>query len=73
MNLKKYTTAAVLTLCGVFAISPVFGQPPPPPPPPPCWPPPCTIPINSGIIFLIAAGVVLSVYLLYKKDLRRSF
>ena len=28
-----------------------------PPPDPPCWPPPCTIPIDGGIGFLIAAGI----------------
>jgi len=73
MNLKRYIVAIILTICGVFAISPVFSQPPPPPPPPPCWPPPCTIPINSGIILLIAAGVLFGAYILYKKEFKRSF
>ena len=30
---------------------------PPPPGGPPCWPPPCVIPFDGGISFLIAAGV----------------
>jgi len=35
------------------------GPPPPPPPTggPPCWPPPCAIPIDGGIGFLMAAGL----------------
>ncbi len=32
----------------------------PPMGPPPCWPPPCTIPIDGGISFLIAAGAALA-------------
>ena len=30
----------------------------PPPPPPPCAVPPCNIPLDGGITFLIAAGAV---------------
>ena len=46
----------------------VIAQPPPPPPPDPdCWPPPC-IPIDGGIIFLIAAGVALGGKKLYNSQ-----
>ena len=27
---------------------------------PPCWPPPCSIPIDGGISFLIVAGATLA-------------
>lgn len=40
-------------------ITRVCAQPPPPPggtTGAPCWPPPC-VPIDGGIVFLIAAGV----------------
>jgi len=37
------------------------------PPPPPCWPPPCSVPVNSGIIVLVIAGFVYGIYILYKK------
>ncbi len=54
-----------LVLVGFFIITPFFindiysgggGPPPPPGGGPPCWPPPC-IPIDGGIVFLIAAGI----------------
>jgi hypothetical protein len=38
---------------------------------PPCWPPPC-VPIDGGVSFLIAAGVLLGgwkIYSAYKKKL----
>lgn len=52
-----------LVLVGFFILTPFFindiysaGPPPPPGPDPGCWPPPC-IPIDGGIVFLIAAGI----------------
>lgn len=55
-----------------------WAQPPGGPPPgggggedPPCWQPPC-IPIDSGIIFLIIAGVLLGVGLLYRNRLAQQ-
>lgn len=38
--------------------------------PPPCWPPPCNIPVDSGISILIAAGVALGGKKLF--DLRKK-
>lgn len=32
---------------------------------PPCWPPPCTVPIDGGLSFLIAAGIGLAGKKLY--------
>ena len=37
--------------------SEILSQPPPPDGPV-CWPPPCTIPLDGGITFLIAAGAI---------------
>jgi hypothetical protein len=37
-----------------------WATPPGPPPMgmgPPCWPPPCNIPVDGGIGFLVAAGL----------------
>lgn len=48
----------LLLFTGIFTL--VFAAGPPPPPPsggPPCWPPPCSIPIDGGVGFLIAAGI----------------
>lgn len=53
-----------LVLVCFFILTPFFindiysggGPPPPPGGGPPCWPPPC-IPIDGGIVFLIAAGI----------------
>jgi len=43
-----------------FVVNSVFSQPPPPggPGPAPCWPPPCSVPINSGIMLLLAIGII---------------
>lgn len=62
-----------LIICAITYSGFVFSQPPPPPPgggpgTPCCWPPPCicAIPLNSGIILLIGAGVCIGIMGLYK-------
>jgi hypothetical protein len=47
-------------LIWLLIVNYVHAAGPPPPPPtggPPCWPPPCAIPIDGGIGFLMAAGI----------------
>ncbi len=53
----------------------LFAQPPGGPPPggggttgttPPCWEPEC-VPIDSGLIFLLIAGLVLGARMLYTR------
>ena len=45
----------------LFGAVTIFAAPPPPPTGttggPACWPPPC-VPIDNGIIFLVAAGAL---------------
>lgn len=67
----------VLIFCTIICALPVFSQPPPPPPgggpgTPCCWPPPCVcgMPLNSGIIILIALGIGLGLFAL-NKDKRK--
>jgi hypothetical protein len=78
--MKKISKPAFLLCIFVslflFAKDSLAGAGPPPPPgggsgAPPCWPPPC-IPIDGGVGFLIAAGVLLGgwkIYSAYKKKL----
>jgi len=47
-------------LIWLLIVNYVHAAGPPPPPPtggPTCWPPPCAIPIDGGIGFLMAAGI----------------
>ena len=61
----------------VFSISTVFSAPAPPPAGtttggaagPTCWPPPC-VPIDNGIVFLIAAGALYGAKKFY--DMRKK-
>lgn len=55
----------LLVVAIVFLFIPKINAAGPPGPPmgggtPPCWPPPCTVPLDGGISFLIAAGVALA-------------
>ncbi|MBD3636710.1 MAG: hypothetical protein HUJ25_05155 [Crocinitomicaceae bacterium] len=63
----------VLILSALFTMlsAVVFAQPPGGGPPggggggdPPCWDPEC-IPIDGGIVFLIAAGTLLGIRMIY--------
>jgi hypothetical protein len=63
MNKTKAILVAVVSLLCTTA---GFSQLPPPPPPPPCWPPPCNVPVNNGVIFLIAGGLLLGSFAFYK-------
>lgn len=54
MKAIKTILAAAATLGAQVAFS---APPPPPSGNPSCWPPPC-IPIDNGMIFLIAAGAL---------------
>lgn len=47
---------ALVLFSGIF--SEIFSQPPELPGGPGCWPPPCTVPLDGGITFLIAAGAI---------------
>lgn len=53
------TVRFVLILLAILIplATPLMAQPPIGEPPP-CWPPPC-IPIDGGLVFLIAAGAIL--------------
>ena len=59
---KKFrlVLTTLFVVVAAFATIDSFATSPPPPgggdPDPPCWPPPCTIPIDGGISFLIAVG-----------------
>ncbi len=62
--MKKFVVYSIF-LSFVFYSQGLFSAPPPPPgAAPPCWPPPC-VPIDGGILFLIAAGVAFGAYKLY--------
>ena len=67
----KFSALLALLACNVM----LFAQPPGGPPPggggttgttPPCWEPEC-VPIDSGLIFLLIAGLVLAARMLYKR------
>ena len=67
MNFKIFIYRSILVCTGVLFNVALWAQPPGGPPPggggstgttPPCWQPEC-IPIDGGVGFLIAAGVVL--------------
>ena len=64
-----------LLLAFIACNMPLFAQPPGGPPPggggttgttPPCWEPEC-VPIDSGLIFLLIAGLVLGARMLYAR------
>jgi hypothetical protein len=46
-----------------------FAAPGPPTSGPVCWPPPC-VPIDGGVVFLIAAGAIYGLKKIY--DLRKT-
>ena len=62
--LKKIFSVLILSLALFFSAQEIKAAGPPGPPmgggTPPCWPPPCTVPIDGGISFLVAAGVALA-------------
>jgi hypothetical protein len=66
---KKFSRKILLGIA-ILCTSVAFSQPPPPPPPPSpcCWPTPCTcnIPLNSGVVILIAAGLFYGIYSITK-------
>ncbi len=77
--MKKRTKLGVLKITLAFAFiasnMALFAQPPGGPPPggggttgttPPCWEPEC-VPIDSGLAFLLIAGLVLAVRMLYTR------
>jgi hypothetical protein len=73
--LKKISSVLVLFAVLFFLCYKIkaYGQPPPPPgggSGAPCWPPPCSVPIDGGIGFLIAAGAALAGKKFY--DLRKK-
>ena len=66
---KLFLTAIILLVCQV-----VISAPAPPPSggttgSPACWPPPC-VPVDNGILFLIAAGAIYGAKKIY--DLRKK-
>jgi len=60
-SMKKKIFPLIISFFILFLSSSdsIATGPPGPPMGPTCWPPPCTIPIDGGISFLIAAGVAL--------------
>jgi len=64
MKTLKFSFTAIL----FFGANAIFAAPAPPPGSttggPACWPPPC-VPIDNGIIFLIAVGVLYSAKKIY--------
>lgn len=70
---------ALILLGFIIVVGRTAAQAPPPPPggggsttSPGCWPPPCTVPIDGGIGFLIAAGVGLGAKKLYNNQKKES-
>ncbi|NNM95453.1 MAG: hypothetical protein HKL88_08330 [Bacteroidia bacterium] len=61
----------ILVFLGILLTVPCFSQPGGPGGPP-CWPPPCAVPINGGIVFLLAAGAVYGFYMLYRMRKRNT-
>ena len=60
---RIFSVLILLTIFFFFALESKAGGPPGPPMGggnPPCWPPPCSVPLDGGISFLIAAGVALA-------------
>jgi hypothetical protein len=49
-------TGLFVIAAGILAAQPLGGGSPPPGGTPECWPPPC-IPIDGGVMFLLAAGL----------------
>jgi hypothetical protein len=70
MKNKKISIAVLLCLLIISTI-PAYSQLPPPPPPP-CTVPPCNVPINSGILFLLGAGLALGISMLYKTQKNKA-
>lgn len=76
MNKMNRVVLKVNLLLAFIACNMVlFAQPPGGPPPggggttgttPPCWEPEC-VPIDSGLAFLLIAGLVLAVKMLYSR------
>ncbi|MFT5820847.1 MAG: hypothetical protein ACI8ZM_002095 [Crocinitomix sp.] len=71
LGVLKFTVAFAFIACNTA----LFAQPPGGPPPggggttgstPPCWEPEC-VPIDSGLAFLLIAGVLLAVRMLYTR------
>lgn len=75
-NIYRLITArVVLTLSFLIGGLSLFAQPPGGPPPggggaaggtPPCWEPEC-VPIDSGLVFLIIAGIALAIRMFYSQ------
>jgi hypothetical protein len=60
MQRNKSFFYILIFLIWLLIVNYVHAAGPPPPPPtggPACWPPPCAIPIDGGIGFLMAAGI----------------
>lgn len=74
-KLNHLYSKIVLTTCFLLAGLSLFAQPPGGPPPggsgaaggtPPCWEPEC-VPIDSGLVFLIVAGLALAIKMLHSQ------
>lgn len=68
----KKLALILLLILGPIAIDKVFCQPPPPGGPP-CWPPPCSIPLDGGVSFLIAAGIAYGGKKIYDNSKKNPF
>lgn len=71
LKLKLLLTTGLLFFALIVSSmpGPGGGPPGPPggPPGPPCWAPPC-IPIDGGVVFLIAGGCIFGIVKLIRKD-----
>lgn len=57
-KIRYVILACFIVVPAMINLNNIIAQPGGDPPPnPPCWPPPCTIPIDGGIGFLIVAGI----------------
>ncbi|HXP48974.1 MAG TPA: hypothetical protein VN922_03420 [Bacteroidia bacterium] len=74
--MNKKLLRRILFGIALLCTSVAFSQPPPPPPPPSpcCWPTPCTctMPINSGVVILIAIGLFYGIYTITKSKKKTS-
>ena len=78
MNFKIFIYRTLTVITGVLFNVTLWAQPPGGPPPggggstgtnPPCWQPEC-VPIDGGVAFLLGAGILLGVKMIYDQRIK---